>query len=694
MAASQSESPLATQPWGLTPSPDLKQKEWDTLLALCDAAIPAIRSAQSSETKRASNALCLPDDAFAATLESIRSSLPPSTSRETAVAFLEDQPSSIPGFKEVLQYTLLMCTPPGELVDLARVLRILGYSAGSLLLTGYATTITAQPLHVREQILQTTTTTSSKSPGKEPEVLQVDVVIVGSGCGGGVAATVLAEAGLRVLVADVGHHWQSDQLPHSDVDGPKRTFMNGGSILSDDSSTAVAAGQTWGGGGAVNWAAALQPQGFVRREWAATGLPSSPPPPSKVGRPRVRRHGRVHRPRRAQQAQRDPVEQRQEARLGARRRAPEQRPGPHTCGHQCTMGCRSSGKKGPAVYWLPRAAAAGAQFMEGFEVKKILFGRGRSKRAKGVYGVWRSRDEHGGVAGKSVVTRQVIVKATRVIVSSGTLQSPLLLARSGLKNPQIGKNLYLHPVSMMGAVYDEQLEPWKGSIISSACSEFENLDGYGYGPKLEPTCTIPWTWTTWLPWTSGEEWKQMAAKMGCTAAWISLTRDKHTGSVYAGPDGRCQIRYHPSSLDKRHIMEGLIALARINYEAGAREIFTTIPGAPTYLRKDSVDDSATGDGFAADPDFEDWLARLRAYGFPSPQSIFVSAHQMGTCRMSSSPKSGVVNTKGEVWGTKNLYVMDASVFPTSTGVNPFVTVMSIADALSREIVAEVSKSKL
>lgn len=360
----------------------------------------------------------------------------------------------------------------------------------------------------------------------------------------------------------------------------------------------------------------------------------------------------------------------------------------HTCGAMCTLGCRSSTKQGPAVAWLPKAAEAGARFMEGFDVETILFEkRGSKTMATGVAGTWASRDATGGTAGEALATRKVVVKAKKVIVSGGSMHSPLLLLRSGLRNKQIGKNLHVHPVCFVGAFYDEPVRPWEGTILSSVCSEFENLDGHGHGAKLEATCMTPFAWMSWLPWTGGLDYKRLATRSRHTGGFISIVRDRDTGVVTPDPyDGRIRFQYHPSQLDKNHIMEGLIGLARINYVQGAREIYTSIPHSPSFTR------GAAPDGNDDDA-FEEFVVRLRKHGFPS-ETLFVSAHQMGSCRMSSSAKTGVVDRDGQVFGVKDLYVMDASVFPSASGVNPFVTTMAIADVLSRSIAANWAGVKL
>lgn len=138
---------------------------------------------------------------------------------------------------------------------------------------------------------------------------------------------------------------------------------------------------------------------------------------------------------------------------------------------------------------------------------------------------------------------------------------------------------------------------------------------------------------------------------------------------------------------------GVEAMAKMAYVTGAVEIHGTAAGMRPFVRDVAEVSPAEGkdadaDAGITDPAFQEWLEELRAVGNKPPVGTFTSAHQMGTNRMSVSEKDGVVDGKGRVWGTKGLWVADASVFPSASGVNPMVTVLAIADWISREIVAE------
>jgi len=269
-------------------------------------------------------------------------------------------------------------------------------------------------------------------PGPEPEVIETDVVVVGSGCGGGVCAKILAEAGHQVVVVEKGYYFPPSQLPMPAEKGFRHLFER--ITNSDDGSVSLLAGSCWGGGGSVNWSVSLETQDYVRNEWAGDhGLSFFASKDYQECLDRVCEFAGV---------EVDGVEHGSQAEillrgsetLGYKASAvPRNCKGKtHACGY-CNFGCASGEKQGPAQIWLPAAAAAGATFIEGFQAELMLEGDDKSK-ASGIRGVWTSRDDNGSVSGPidRRVTREVVVKAKRVIVSAGALWSPVLLLKSGL----------------------------------------------------------------------------------------------------------------------------------------------------------------------------------------------------------------------------------------------------------------------
>lgn len=282
-------------------------------------------------------------------------------------------------------------------------------------------------------------------PGDGFETIETDVVIVGSGCGGGVATKNLAEAGHRVIVVEKAYYYPSSYFPMAQGNAFAHMFEQGGNSITDDGYMAVLAGATWGGGGTVNWGASLRTQNYVRQEWADGGLPFFTSSEFQNSLDRVCHRMGVHTD--YEQNFQNKVTLEGSKKLGYNAQIIPTNSGnkPHYCGH-CTLGCHGVGKQGPVASWLVDAANAGATFIEGFHAEKVLFDTIKGKKvASGVEGEWTSRDTHLGTSGKEATRRKVRIKAKKVIVSCGTLQSPLLLMRSGIKNYHLGRNLYLHP---------------------------------------------------------------------------------------------------------------------------------------------------------------------------------------------------------------------------------------------------------
>ena len=257
-----------------------------------------------------------------------------------------------------------------------------------------------------------------------PATLEFDVVIVGSGIGGGVSAKNVAEAGFSVLVVDKSYYYPPDRLPMTEAAGHTHLYENGGVDLSNDASLSFVAGSNWGGGGSINWSASLQPQGFVRKEWSQDRkLPLFESVEFQEALDRVCGRMGVS-TKHIKHSHGNEMLLEGARRLGYTAAAvPQNTAGnEHSCA-RCTMGCGAGEKQGPNVCWLPDAARAGAQFMEGYKVERVLFEmlKGR-KTAVGVKGLWT----------KDGVEREVIVKAQRVIISAGSLSSPVLLKNSGL----------------------------------------------------------------------------------------------------------------------------------------------------------------------------------------------------------------------------------------------------------------------
>lgn len=210
-------------------------------------------------------------------------------------------------------------------------------------------------------------------------------------------------------------------------------------------------------------------------------------------------------------------------------------------------------------------------------------------------------------------------------------------------------------------------------------------------------CAKPYLIYSSFPAASGLDFKLKALRFRNLNTFICIPRDRDTGRVYPDPrTGQTRIDYTPSAFDRAHVLEGLVALARICRATGAEEIQPFLPNMPPFVASVPVSTKATSnmvsDQEKADEDerFEEWIRHLRRVGNPAATSPWACAHQMGSCRMSSREEDGVVDPLGKVWGVaEGLYVADASVLPSATGVNPMVTTMAVADWIARGIAGDL-----
>jgi choline dehydrogenase-like flavoprotein len=486
--------------------------------------------------------------------------------------------------------------------------------------------------------------------------IDCDVVIVGSGAGGGVVAGVLAKAGYHVVVIEKGGYQSEADYSGREFEAFRSMYENAGILTSEDLGFVVLAGATLGGGTTVNWAASFRTPDYVLDEWERehhlTGF-TGPEFQAALDAVCVREHvdtdESIFNPQ--NQALHDGCE-----RLGYHvALIPRNVKGCEDCG-TCCFGCPHGAKQGTLKTWLQDAAKAGAELIVNCQVEKVLIENGQA------VGVQAISD-----------AQQVTVRARRVVVAAGALHSPALLLRSGIDNPNIGLNLRLHPTTAVRGELAGKAEPWRGVMMAAYSDELGNLDGGHYGVKIETPPAHPGLLGFATPWLGGRTYKELMLKMAHQAVFIVLCRDRGSGRITVDAQGRPRIHYQLAKVDVGHLQEGLDAALRVAVAAGASEVGTLHSGLPQY--------KVTGD----EAEFEGYLNQVRRAGARANHLGLFSAHQMGTCRMGGERNNSVLNHLGESWDVRHLYVADASTFPTPSGVNPMITIQAIAYQVAQGI---------
>ena len=492
--------------------------------------------------------------------------------------------------------------------------------------------------------------------------LECDVVVVGSGAGGGVAAGVLAEAGRSVVVLEKGENLGPRDFTQVEGDMLQAAYLDGGLLMTQSGSLPILAGSCLGGGTVVNWTTSLPLRQPTRAEWdRQSGLSLFESPRFAESLTRVMQRSGVN-TENSVPGVRDLILERGLRSLGWHVDViPRNATG---CAHglecgYCGYGCRHGAKNSTAKTYLPSAVSHGARIVVRCDVRRVLREGGR---AVGVEGTVRTAD--GG-------TVRLTVRARAVIAAAGALHTPALLMRSGLVNARIGRGLRLHPVSAVSGIFEERVEPWSGDLQTRHSDQFANQDNW-YGAKLE---TGPVHWA--LPgsafgWEGPEQHRRIIRQLGNISVCGILLRDRDAGRVEAGRDGRPVAHYELSGYDAKHLREAMLGAAQVLAAAGAKEIFTLqqpplemTPGGPGWV-----------DRFAAGVD---------ARGLDRCRMALISFHQMASCALGAGPDRGVAGETGETFEAPGLYLADGSAFVTSSGVNPMITIMAIADHVARAI---------
>lgn len=487
--------------------------------------------------------------------------------------------------------------------------------------------------------------------------LDCDVVVVGSGAGGGVAAAVLAEAGIDVIVLEKGGYRNESDFTHYESEGYRDLYLDGAQSGTTDLGIAMLAGATLGGGTVVNYTTSFATPRSVREEWdevagfygVFTGDEyefSSAAVHERLG------VNREHNEPSAREALMETGFRSMGWHIDA---MPRNVDGCTTreCGY-CILGCRIGAKKSTLATWLADAQAAGARIVVGADVRRVI-GEGKAE------GVTAQVGPH-----------SLTVRSRAVVLAAGSLHTPAILLRSEMGGPAVGRHLRLHPATGMWGRFTERVEPWTGIMQALYSDEFVDLDGKGYGVKFETAPVHP-LWSALLfPWDSGPQWKKLVASLGDISVVGVITRDRSEGRVTLGKDGEPQWKYSFSKADQKHARRGFQAAARALAEAGAVEVFAPTSTLLTWNP-------------AGSETLDAYMRRYDSVGYGANRTIYGSWHQMGTARMGSNPKKSVVDDVNQVHTTPGLYVLDASTFPTASGVNPMISIETIAHRGARAL---------
>jgi choline dehydrogenase-like flavoprotein len=498
--------------------------------------------------------------------------------------------------------------------------------------------------------------------------LTADVVVIGSGAGGAVAAARLAAAGREVVIVEAGEYLDAPDFTEDEGVLVPRLYAEQAMRTTTDGAFALLQGGVVGGGTTVNWMLSLRPPAEVLAAWAAAGITGWTMDDLAPHLDRV--EGEIH-------ARTVPDDAHAPSNLailnGARRlgwRAAAARINATGCvrAGSCSFGCRYEAKQSALLTFLPAAFAAGARLFANAAVDRIDViershgGAGSPPRKRVTATV---RDPLTGTARGSLT-----IEAPIVVLAAGGVGTPVLLEKSGLGGGGVGRFLRLHPTTAVMGHYPFETYPLAGIPQSAVCDEFLRRDENGFGFWIECPALQPALAAAALP-GFGAEHRALMQRLHHTVAFIVLVRDgsgsdASLGSVWVDGGGHTRIRYRMTAADRVNGQYGIEAAARLHLAAGA-EVALSLHTPPRSARSEAD------------------LGAMRAASVAPNRITWFSAHVNGTCRLGVSPATSGVTPEGERHGVRGLYVCDGSLLPTSLGVNPQVTIMAIASLMAERI---------
>jgi choline dehydrogenase-like flavoprotein len=497
----------------------------------------------------------------------------------------------------------------------------------------------------------------------EDTELECDVVIVGSGAGGGTAAGVLAAAGLDVIVVESGGYFSEEDFDGAELDGYVRLYLGGGGVPTPDQSIGLLAGHCLGGGTVVNYTWCFRPPEHVREDWKDRfGLDDWSPGGKDFDQSLDAVWDRIH----VNAENSIPSLRDERFRDGLAKLGWDSQVMQRNCVgcteevcRLCHYGCQIGAKQSTLKTWLQDAHDAGARIIVNAPVERVLISKGEAE----------------GVEATTADGHKLTVRARAVAAAAGAINTPALLVRSGLDNPNVGKNLMVHPVLLVWAMFEQEVLPWTGVFGSTFSDEFLNM-GEGYGAKFMHASAHPSDLAVFAPWRSAGESAELMQSLRYTGGFGILQRARDGGEVVVGDDGLPTPIWHLSDYDREIMRKGLDKMSQVLEAGGARRIYTSHAGWVSY-------DPGNGGR-------ETMLKAADDYGWGPAQVTLGSFHLMGTAHMGGSREDSVCDTTGEAWDAKNLFVVDGAALPTGLGVNPMITIEAAAHKIARGMAAKLA----
>ena len=504
--------------------------------------------------------------------------------------------------------------------------------------------------------------------GRSPAQIICDVAIIGTGAGAGITAELLANAGLQVVMIEEGPLKSSSDFNQKESEAYPSLYQESAARKTEDKAITILQGRCVGGSTTVNWTSSFRTPTSTLKFWQ-----------EKFGLADYSVEALA--PYFAQAEQRlniapwpmAPNENNELLHLGATKLAiPSSTIARNVKGcwnlGSCGLGCPTNAKQSMLVTTIPAALDRGAQLLTETRAERFEIANGKVTAL-----ICRNVEPNSALVQIVPASMAIKIIAKHYVLAGGAINSPAVLLRSGAPDPHghLGARTFLHPVFMSSSVFDQEVKAWSGapqSIYTDHFLETQAIDG-PIGYKLEVPPLHPLIFATTVPGL-GESQHALLQSFPHNHTLLALLRD---GFHDQAPGGRVLLRGDNSAvLDyplTDFVMAGgrraMLSMMEIQFAAGARQVLPLHEMAAPYTS---------------------WAqARAAVMALPMKPRLVkvVSAHVMGGCALAVSEKQGVTRPDGVHWQLENLSVHDGSIFPTSIGTNPQLSVYGMANRLAQ-----------